>query len=140
MTMEGGCFCGALRYRIKGIPRRVTHCHCVHCRRTSGAPFVTWAEFSPAQFEFVTGTPGRCESRPKVTRQFCANCGTQLTYEHADEPGTIDVTAASLDAPDAVHPEDHVWCDRMLPWVQLSDGLPRYNLSRGQPTEGGESD
>jgi hypothetical protein len=101
---------------------------------------VTWAEFAPAQFEFVTGTPGRCESRPKVTRQFCAKCGTQLTYEHADEPGTIDVTAASLDAPDAVHPEDHVWCDRMLPWVQLADGLPRYNLSRDETTGGGKSD
>ncbi len=39
MTMEGGCFCGAIRYQVDGPPRRVTHCHCLHCRRTSGAPF-----------------------------------------------------------------------------------------------------
>ena len=128
--MEGGCFCGTIRYRVDGPPRRVTHCHCLHCRRTSGAPFLTWAEFDPAQFRFVTGTPGRCESRPLVTRRFCGSCGTQLTYQHAEEGDTIDVTVASLDAPDAVEPEDHVWCDRMLPWMKLPDGLPRYGLSR----------
>lgn len=130
MTMEGGCFCGAIRYRVDGPPRRVTNCHCVHCRRTSGAPFVTWAEFDSARFEMVRGMPRQCESRPRVTRRFCGACGTPLTYRHAEESDTIDVTVASLDSPDEIEPEDHVWCDRMLPWVRLADDLPRYKLSR----------
>lgn len=130
MQEDGGCFCGAIRYRVEGAPRRVTHCHCVHCRRTSGAPFVTWAEYEPTKFGIVRGTPRGCESRPLVTRRFCGDCGTQLTYQHADEPNTVDVSVASLDAPERLAPEDHVWCDRMLPWVRMEDGLKRYPLSR----------
>jgi len=130
MAMEGGCFCGAIRYRVESSPRRVTHCHCLHCRRTSGAPFVTWAEFDSAGFEITRGSPRHYESRPLVTREFCGECGTQLTYHHAENPGTIDLTVTSLDNPDEIAPEDHVWCDRMLPWILLADNLPRYNLSR----------
>lgn len=130
MKIEGGCCCGAVRYRVEGPPRRVTNCHCLHCRRTSGAPFITWAEFDPAELEIVRGAPGDYESRPRVTRRFCRECGTQLTYEHADEPDTIDLTVASLDLPDEIVPEDHVWCDRMLPWLRFADNLPRYGRSR----------
>ena len=128
--MEGGCLCGAIRYQIAGYPRRTTNCHCLHCRRSSGAAFVTWVEFRPSDFKVVSGTPSRYESRPQVTRQFCEKCGTQLTYQHANEPDAIDVTACSLDNVDAVSPEDHVWCDRMVPWVKIADGLPRYKLGR----------
>lgn len=128
--IDGGCLCGAVRYRIEGPPRRITHCHCLHCRRASGAAFVTWVEFDPAGFGLLSGTPAEYESRPRVTRQFCASCGTQLTYRHADEPDVIDVTACSLDDPDGIAPEDHVWCDRMVPWLKLDDGLPRYGRGR----------
>jgi len=128
--MTGGCFCGAIRYQADVSPRRITHCHCAHCRRTSGAPFLTWVEFDPSQFRFIRGTPARYETRPRVTRQCCSHCGTQLTYQHADEPDVIDVTACSLDAPGEVTPEDHVWCDRMIPWIKLADGLPRYKRGR----------
>ena len=129
-SVEGGCLCGAIRYRIEGSSRRTTSCHCLHCRRSSGAPFVTWVEFRASDFTVVSGTPSRYESRPQVTREFCGKCGTQLTYRHADEPDTIDVTACSLDNVDEVSPEDHVWCDRMVPWLRISDGLPRYKLGR----------
>ena len=128
--VEGGCLCGAIRYRIDGPSRRATSCHCLHCRRSSAAAFVTWAEYRSADFKVLSGSPSCYESRPRVTRQFCGACGTQLTYRHADDPETIDVTACSLDDADKVAPEDHVWCDRMLPWVKLADGLPRYRLGR----------
>src|SRR5262245_38497837 len=128
--MQGGCFCGAVRYRIDGDPDRVTHCHCEHCRRTGGAPFLTWIEVEASRFALVGGTPSRYTSRPGVTRSCCSRCGTQLTYQHADEPDVVDITACSLDEPDAIAPEDHVWCERMLPWLKLADGLPRYRRSR----------
>ena len=128
--MEGGCLCGAIRYRIDGTPRRVAHCHCLHCRRASGAPFVTWVDVRPEQFRYERSTPQSFESRPRVTREFCGSCGTQLTYRNADEPGSIDVTACSQDDPDGLRPQDHVWGDRVLPWVELDDGLPRYRRGR----------
>ena len=127
---EGGCFCGAVRYRVEGAPIRVTHCHCTHCRGTSGAAFLTWAVFEESRFRIVKGTPGRCQSRPGASRQFCAGCGTQLTFRDVEAPGTIDVTACSLDRPEELHPEDHVWADRLLPWIALADELPRYGQGR----------
>ena len=130
---NGGCLCGDIRYRIEGAARRATSCHCLHCRRASGAAFVTWVEFRAQDFTLVSGAPSRYESRPRVSRQFCGRCGTQLIYRHADQPDTIDVTACSLDAADAVSPDDHVWCDRMLPWVKVSDGLPRYPRGKYDP-------
>lgn len=128
--MSGGCLCGSLRYEIEGHPRRTTNCHCKHCRGSSGAAFLTWLEFHPSNVKFVSGTPCGYESSPHVTRQFCGKCGTQLTYQHANEPDTIDVTACSLDNVNAVAPEDHVWCDRMVPWVKLADGLPQYKVGK----------
>lgn len=130
MVVEGGCCCGAIRYRVEGSPRRVTHCHCVHCRRTSGAPFVTWAEYDAGRFAILQGEPGRYEARPTAPRQFCRDCGTQLTFRDETEPEWVDITAASLDDPNGVAPEDHVWCDRKLAWIQPGDKLPQYGLSR----------
>jgi hypothetical protein len=129
-SIEGGCLCGAIRYRITGRSRRATSCHCLHCRRASAAAFVTWADYRSSQFVLLSGSPSRYESRPQVTRQFCGACGTQLTYQRADEPGTIDVTTCSLDDAEYVTPDDHVWCDRMLPWVKIADGLPRYAFGK----------
>ena len=128
--MEGGCFCGAIRYRIDGPLRRTTHCHCIHCRRLSGAPFVTWAETARARFRVLSGTMASVESRPGISRRFCSACGTQITYENAATPESLDVTVGSLDDPSRAVPEDHVWADRMLPWVKPADGLPRFRRSR----------
>jgi hypothetical protein len=87
---------------------------------------VTWLALDKSAFSIVSGRPQRHESRPGVVRQFCGSCGTQLTYELSDAPATIDVTAGSLDEPDSLVPDDHIWCERMLPWVELADGLPRH--------------
>jgi len=74
----------------------------------SGAPFTTWAEFSADAISFTQGEPATISTRPGVTRGFCGRCGTQLTYRSADTPGSIDVTACSLDDPSAVRAHDHV--------------------------------
>jgi hypothetical protein len=130
MMVKGGCFCGAIRYRISCEPAQVAHCHCLHCRRTSGAPLVTWAVFDSSKFEYIKGTPGHYESRPRVRRQFCEKCGTQLTYQNLQNSAEIDVTVGSFDHPESVEPQDHVWADRMLSWARLADGLPRYARDR----------
>ena len=127
---EGGCFCGAVRYRVTADPVVVCHCHCLHCRRTSGAPFLTWAEFRSSQFMFTRGKPRYVRTRPEVTRSFCPRCGTPLTYQRDDAPQSVDVTACSLDDPAAVRPRDHLYCERMLPWIHLDDSLPKYPTRR----------
>ena len=73
--------------------------------------------------------PSQYESRAKVTRQFCGVCGSQLTYQHADEPGEIHVTACSLDNVEVIKLEGHIWCVRMVPWLKINDGLRQYKYT-----------
>src|SRR3972149_2108198 len=132
-SLEGGCFCGAVRYRITGQPARVTNCHCTMCRRTSGAPFVSWAIAGKSSFAFTTGEPARFASSADGIRKFCPRCGTPLTCELASHPDVVDVTVCSMDTPEAVVPQDHIWTSSQLPWVGLADGLPRHREGATPP-------
>ena len=133
-SFEGGCFCRAVRYRVEGVPRGVTHCHCLDCRKTSGSAFLTWVELDRRQFELTLGTPGRLEYESRVIRGFCESCGTPLTYERVKEPQNVDVTLCSLDDPEVFQPQDHVWTDRQLSWADVGAGLPHH--ARGRPDPG----
>jgi hypothetical protein len=129
-AIEGGCLCGAIRYRASGSAYGITHCHCRTCRRASGAPFVTWAGFDRDKFAFTQGLPTSHASSPDVLRAFCATCGTALTYQRADVPGSIDVTLGSMDDPERLKPEDHTWTESRLSWLALNDRLPQYPRER----------
>jgi hypothetical protein len=128
--LQGGCFCGAIRYEAAGTPFHETNCHCSICRRTAGAPFVTWFSIPWSQFRLIEGTPARFKSTPKGTRSFCPHCGTQLTFEHEDASGEIDVTTCSLDDPELLPPRDHTRTSSKLRWVTLADDLREYRESR----------
>ena len=124
--MTGGCFCGAIRYRVSVATRDVSHCHCSICRRTTGAPLVTWATFPAAAFVFTAGTPAELRATPRAVRQLCAACGTALTFRETARPGSIDVTVGSMDHPDAIVPAAHIWTASQLAWLRLGDDLPRH--------------
>lgn len=129
---EGGCTCGAVRYAIAGAPRWAAHCHCRDCRRAAGAPYVTYAGLLRPQVTWSGIAPVRYGSSPGVTRSFCGTCGTPLAYEGARWPDEVHILAATLDDPSVVKPQAHVYVGQKLPWVQLSDGLPRYRTVAGE--------
>jgi len=126
MKLEGGCLCGALRFEASGEARNRCFCHCTSCRRASGAPYVAWATFPRAGFRVVQGTLAAVRSSAKVARGFCGTCGTSLTYMRDDRAEEIDIALATLDAPEAVAPEYHIWMADALPWDRPGDGLPQY--------------
>jgi hypothetical protein len=128
--LKGGCFCGRIRYEAAGTPFHETNCHCSICRRTAGAPFVSWFSVPRSQFRFVSGEPARFRSTPKATRSFCPQCGTQLTFGHEDFPDEIDVNTCTLDDPDSVPSKDHTWTSSKLRWIKLADNLPEYPQGR----------
>ena len=121
-----GCFCGNISYKTIGQPIGVTHCHCSTCRRVCGAAFITWVSFKKANFAFTCGTPTRFKSSDNVERSFCNRCGTALTFEEVSQPDRVDVTVGSLDQPNDVFPEDHIWTSSRLSWLHMNDGLPEY--------------
>src|SRR5207245_6503222 len=124
--ITGGCFCGAVRYRVSATTRDVSHCQCSICRRTTGAPFVTWATFPAATFAFTAGTPAELRATPRAVRQLCAACGTALTFRETARPGSVDVTVGRMDHPDAMVPAAHIWTSSQLAWLNLGDALPRH--------------
>ena len=129
-TLEGGCLCGAIRYRVSGRPTNTMICHCQTCRRAAGAPVVAWLTFGAANFQFSKGQPVQFSSTPPVRRTFCGSCGTPLTYAHLDSPTSIDVTTCSLDDPQSFAPTHHSWLSHDLAWVRFGDGLPAFPESR----------
>lgn len=125
-TLEGGCQCGAVRYRITGEPTMTALCHCTMCRRAHAAPMVAWAMYEDSRVAFE-GTPAAVhESSPGCRRSFCPRCGTQIAFAADYLPGLVDISIGSLDQPDRVAPSFHYWDSERLPWMQAADGLPRH--------------
>jgi hypothetical protein len=130
--LKGGCYCGRVRYEAAGEPFNESNCHCSICRRTTGAPFIAWFSLPRSQFRLTKGNPTRFRSTAKGVRSFCADCGTQITFEHDGFAQEIDVTTCSLDDPNAVAPRDHIWTSSRLGWVRLADGLPEFREMRAR--------
>lgn len=128
--LKGHCFCGAVRYEVGSSPVLETNCHCSICRRTSGAPFVTWFTVSASEFRITSGVPVSFESSVHGVRTFCSGCGTPLTFQSSKYPAEIDVTVCSLENPEVLPPRDHTYASSKLPWVNLNDGLPVYAEAR----------
>lgn len=127
MDAKGGCLCGAVRYRVSGVPQATSLCHCESCRRATGGPSLAWAIFLEEAFEITRGELAVYASSPGVERGFCARCGTSLTYARANRPGLFDITTASLDDPGAFPPSKEIWVEERLSWVAANPALPQFS-------------
>jgi hypothetical protein len=125
--LEGGCLCGAVRYRVIAPPLDSGYCHCRMCQKSSGAPVQASAEFPVAAFAFTRGEAKAYRSSPGAVRHFCPDCSSQLTFRPAVDPHYVSVNLPSLDQPEALQPRMHIWCDSQLPWFDIADHLPRYD-------------
>lgn len=123
-VLEGGCACGAVRYRAGGPPRNACYCHCESCRRASGGATVAWFSVDTPSFALTRGELVQRASSPGVTRGHCAACGTSITYHNARRPLDMDVTTASLDDPGAAPPRAHLWARDRPAWLALDPALP----------------
>lgn len=125
--LDGGCLCGAVRYRIDGPVRGADICHCRSCRRAAGAGSVGSLTVAGADFCLLAGALATHASSPGVARGFCPRCGTSLTC--AARPDEIDVTLASLDAPERVRPTAEWWLAHRLSWTPSNPELDPFTES-----------
>jgi hypothetical protein len=126
---EGGCLCGAIRYRISGEAKVNDVCHCRSCRLAAGAPSVAWTVVRASDFAFVAGEPASYTSSPGVVRTFCGICGTSLTYRDDSRPDSVDITTATLDSPERFVPTFEIWMEHKIPWAPSNAALRRYPRS-----------
>jgi len=124
-SIEGGCLCGGVRYRLREPPMRVCDCHCIDCRRASGAPFTTWGVMKRGMTEVLSGEVKKVLFADRI-RMFAACCGTQLYFLDDEGSETIDVTIASLDHPGPFAPTFSVWTEDCLPWIHLDASRPSF--------------
>ena len=123
--IEGGCLCGGVRYRLAEVPWGRNDCHCIDCRRSSGAPFVTWGSVDRNQLTLLAGTVREVPHAGRI-RSFASCCGTHLFFAESPDAEAIDVTIASLDDPEPHPPEIAIWTEDRLPWVILDDKRPTF--------------
>ncbi|HVU23755.1 MAG TPA: GFA family protein [Opitutus sp.] len=131
-TITGGCLCGGTRYVLEEPPTHLADCHCVDCRRSSGAAYVTWGVVRRERVKLTSGELRKVPHAERV-RDFAACCGTQLFFEDTPEWPTVDVAIATLDDPAPFAPGMAIWTEDKLPWVRLDETKPAY---RRTPREG----
>ena len=118
-SINGGCYCGKVRFTAKLKPLNRANCHCENCRRAVGAQAVAWITVKLSDFHYLEGSPVRYRTDTGAWRTFCGHCGTSLTYEHSDRPDEIDITTGSLDYPENFGPSKDVFPEEKLSWVEL---------------------
>jgi len=124
MMQEGGCLCGAVRFRTVGEPINVRTCHCRNCQKAMGSPFFARALFDQRALT-VEGEIASYPTSDALDRLFCQTCGTRLFSRRTD--GTaVGVALATFDDRNAFAPTAHIWVSEKMHWVRLDDGLPQY--------------
>ena len=110
---------------LKSRPVALIDCHCIDCRRSAGAPYVTWGSVPREDLAVTKGEPRKIAHANRI-RCFAACCGTHLFFEDAKDSATIDVTIASLDDPTPFAPKKVIWLEDKLPWVVVDESLPSF--------------
>ena len=115
MAMEGGCYCGAVRYEAEGRPQLKAQCHCRECQYITGGAPNFFLLMPPDGFRYTKGVPKqftRSDIENPVTREFCAECGTHLVTKVPGLPAAI-VKVGTLDEPAQFHPQMAIYtCDK----------------------------
>ncbi|EPE27314.1 Mss4-like protein [Glarea lozoyensis ATCC 20868] len=99
ILVTGTCQCGRVKYTSTSLPRDLSNCYCLCCRRLSGGPFQTSGEFPTESVTFTTGTSSmRQTSYSEIAdRQHCAECGSQISMQYKCEPEIIYLTVGTFE-------------------------------------------
>lgn len=141
--LDGGCACGAVRYRLLSAPMIVHCCHCRDCQRQTGSAFVINALIETDRTAVLTGAPEPVavptdSGRPHDIHR-CPACRTALWSDYGRRPALRFVRVGTLDDPAALPPDVHIYTRSRLPWVSLPTDRPAfpayYELAAVWPAE-----
>ncbi len=127
----GHCTCNQARYRLLGRPLFVHCCHCRWCQRETGSAFVLNAMIEADRVELLAGevdvvvTPSNSGKGQKIAR--CPHCRVALWSNYAGSGDRFRfVRIGTLDAPDRLPPDVHIFTLSKQPWVILPEGTPAF--------------
>ena len=128
-TLDGGCDCGAVRYRLLSAPMFVHCCHCLNCQRQTGSAFVINLLIESDHVEVLAGDPRPVEvprddgSTQRIYR--CPTCQVAVFSEYS-RPEVKFVRAGTLDDPSWVRPDVHIYTRSKVGWVELPGSVPAF--------------
>ena len=137
--LEGGCDCGLIRYRMETAPLIVHCCHCRWCQRETGTAFALNALIEAERLVHlksepeVIDTPSQSGRGQKIAR--CPACHLAVwSYYGGAGPILRFIRVGTLDTPDVLRPDIHIFTASRQPWVLLPQGVPTvpefYDIER----------
>jgi hypothetical protein len=126
---EGGCACGAVRYRLASEPLFVHCCHCLNCQRQTGSAFVVNLLIETDRVEVLAGDPRPVDvprddgSAQRIWR--CPACQVAVFSRYGRDELRF-VRAGTLDDPTDVTPDVHIYTRSKVAWVRLPDAVPAF--------------
>ena len=143
VSLEGGCSCGAVRYRLTSAPMIVHCCHCLDCQRQTGSGFVINALIETDRIERLSGEPEPVSMPTDSGRPHhiyrCPKCQTAVWSDYGGRPALRFVRVGTLDEPSALSPDVHIFTRSKLPWLRLPDDVPAvevyYDMQKLWPAE-----
>lgn len=127
-TLEGGCFCGSVRYRITGGLCDARACHCSRCRKAFSGASSTYAELAPsARLEWLRGREQLSIYRTGGGwgMAFCSSCGSTLCGMHEED--VHGVTLGCVDGDPGVEIEKHIFVGSKAPWDRIGGDAPQFD-------------
>jgi hypothetical protein len=131
VPLEGGCSCGAIRYRLTSEPLFTNCCHCLNCQRQTGSAFVINVLIETDRVEPLAGEPQAVDV-PRDdggTQQIfrCPTCQVAVFSQYT-RPEVRYVRAGTLDQPSSVAPDAHIFTRSKLSWITLPDSVPAFDV------------
>ena len=133
-VLTGGCQCGAVRFALSAAPVKVSICHCRMCQKAAGAPFASFADIDRGVFAWTRGKPAAFQSSSVAMRDFCAACGTPLSFRRIEGP-KIEIMTGTFDRPDRVAPTRQFGTESRLGWVVGIANLPSLTTQQNYGPE-----
>lgn len=130
----GGCQCGAIRFALTTAPTKISICHCRMCQKASGAPFASFAEIKKSDFAWTRGKPAAFRSSSIAVRDFCADCGTPLSFRRIDGE-RIEIMTGTFDRPDRLVPTRQYGTESRHGWVVGIANLPSQTTLQNYGSE-----
>ena len=130
-SREGGCACGAVRYRLGSEPLFVHCCHSLHSQRQTASAFDLTALIEAERVELLAGEPeplaGPREAGDDQVIWRCPTCWIALYSSYGGLPVRF-VRGGTLDDPASLSPDVHIYTRSKLPWVELPDSIPAFEV------------
>lgn len=120
----GGCLCGAVRYRFDARPLALNACHCMDCKKLTGATNLLMVLGPREAFSFegpVARYRKRADSGNEVDIVRCVTCGVRMWHEPLSAPQLVIFAAGTLDDPGWVVPTSHIFTRSASPGVVIQD-------------------